>query len=113
MAGDIEAANGLHPITINRQFECLFKEVRRVYPWTRVILVGLTMTGNQQMCTAILRLNALMQHIAIRERLVNFVINHEAKLKDTIHLTESSKMNLCRFVATVIKKPHLDFTQKF
>ena len=48
----------------------MLKEVRRVYPWSRVILVGPKITGNQQRCTAIRRLNALMQHIAIRERLV-------------------------------------------
>ena len=113
MAGDIKAASGVHPNIINRQYEQLVREVRRVYPWSRIILVGHTMAGNKQRQSAIQRLNALMQHIDSNERLVTYTSNNNSRLQDSIHISHTSKTVLCCLVATVIRKPHLESLQKF
>ena len=113
MAGDIEAANGLHPDVINAKFQRLVRRIRSAYGYSRLILVGLTPAGNQRRQTAIRRLNALMEHMASNERLIAYVGNNHSRLKDSIHLSQASKESLGRRIANIIKKPYLDALQRF
>ena len=113
MAGDIEAANGMPHDQVVFQYQKLIREVRRVYPWSRVLLVGLTITGNQNRSKAIRSTNALMQHVASIERMITYVDNNTSRLRDEIHLSHDSKLALGRRITTVIKKPHLDSLRRF
>ena len=113
VADDIEAANSMNPEVVISKFEQLLLETIRVYPWTHLVLVVLTETGNARRRNIIQRLNALMQHIASDERLIMYTDNHNSSLKDGIHLTYRSKVSLGKRIATIIQKPHLDVLQKF
>ena len=113
MAGDIEAANGMNPDYLNAKYENLFREIRRVYPSARLILVGLTISGSSRRQQSIRRLNALMQHIAANERFVAYADSNNARLKDKIHLSYSSKCALGERISTIIAKPYLDVFKKF
>ena len=112
MAGDIETAEGMHPNGITTRFNKLVREVRRVYPWSRLILVGLTPTGNSKRQIAIRCLNSLMQHLA-NERMIAFVDNFNSRLRDSIHLSYVSKKVLSQKITQIIKKPHLDAIRRF
>ena len=113
MAGDIEAVNGMSPDRLISQFKQLVSEIRRVYPWSRLILVGLVIAGDQKRRHCTQRVNALMHHLAMEERMIDFIDNKNSKLRDNIHLSITSKKLLCRRVATIIRKPHLRTIQKF
>ena len=113
MAVDIEIVNGLHPDTIIKQYEALVREVRRVYPWSRVIQIGHVLAGDVKRMNATRRLNALIQHIDTNERLVTYIPNNNARLRDNIHITMPSKTRLCSSIASVIMKPHLESLSKF
>ena len=113
MAGDIEAANAMSPNQINSQYERVVRELQRVYPWSRIILVGLTIVGNLQRRQSIQRVNALMQHLALNERMISYLDNNNSKLQDNIHLSYASKMMLGRRIASIVKKPYLDSIQRF
>jgi ribA/ribD-fused uncharacterized protein len=113
MAGDIEIVDGVPPEQTNAKFEKLVREIRRVYPWSRLILVGLTIAGNQQRRLSTQKLNALMQHLAATERMISFVGNNTSQLRDKIHLSHTSKVALGQRIVNLIKKPHLDYIQKF
>ena len=113
MAGDIEAADGMPPSHVNAKYERLVREIRRIYPYSRLILVGMAMTGNPRRRQTITCLNALMQHIASCERMVAYANNNNARLKDNIHLSIDSKKALGRHIAQIVKKPHLDSIKWF
>jgi ribA/ribD-fused uncharacterized protein len=113
MAGDIEIVDGMHPEKINASFEQLVREIRRVYPWSRVILVCVTNAGNLRRRQATQKLNALMQHLAATERMISFTTNDNSQLRDKIHISHPSKVALGRRIANLINKPHLDFIQRF
>ena len=108
MAGDVEAANGLPPATITQMLEGLLREVHRVYPWSRIILVELTMTGNAQRRHAIQEVNSFVRHLSSTVRLVTSTRIRDAKLKDNIHLTLASKRSLGQSIVTAITRPWLD-----
>lgn len=113
MAGDIEAANGLPSLHITQKYENLVRTIRRVYPWSRLILVGLTMTSASHRRAAIQCTNALMQHLASQERMIAFVDNNNSKLRDNIHLTLQSKEALCQRITKLVNRPHLEYIKKF
>ena len=113
MAGDIEAADGVHPELVTWKYELLVREIMRVYPYARLILTGLATTGNSKRRHTLHKLNALMQRIASNERLIAYVNNDNAKLKDRIHLSYPSKISLSRRIAEIVKKPHLECIQRF
>lgn len=113
MAGDIEAANGMPSDQINFHYGKLVDEIRKVYPWSRIVLVGLTMAGNPMRQQAIQKLNAFMQHLAATERMYFYIHNNNAKLSDNIHLSKASKVALGRRIAEIITKPHLDYIKRF
>jgi hypothetical protein len=113
MAGDIEAANGMHPKIINLKLEALVKEIRRIYPWSRLVLVGLTPTGSPSRFQAVRFVNAFMQHISDNERLLHYISNKDSKLRDNIHLTMTTKMTLCKSIASIITKPFLHAVRRF
>ena len=113
MAGDIEAANGLHPDSIISKYQNLIREVQCCYPLTRLILVGLTPAGSPKRQIAIRRLNVFMQHVASNERTITFMDNYNSRLRDSIHLCPSSKKALARRLARTIEKPHLEAIVRF
>ena len=113
MVGDIEAANGLHPETIANKLECLVQETRRIFPWSRIIIVGLAQAGHPQRRHIINCVNKMMKCLAANFRNLNYASNHQSRLRDNIHLTRSSKTALCKSIAHIIKNPHLDYLQKF
>lgn len=113
MASDIEAANGLNSNVINAKLEGLVRETQHVYPWSRIILVGPAMAGSSQRRQTIQRINAWMQHLAAHERTIHYVRNQHAKLRDNIHLTQASKVSLCKSIAMIVTKPHLNYLQRF
>ena len=113
MAGDIEAANGLHPDTIISKYQNLIREVQRTYSLSRLIVIGLTPAGNPKRQIAIRRLNAFMQHVASNERTIAFIDNCNSRLRDSIHLCSFSKKALARKIARIVEKPHLDAIVRF
>ena len=113
MVGDVEAANGMSAAVINNNMQCLIRETQRVYPWSRIILVELAITGHKHRRQTIQRVNAYIQHIAHTERLVTYVRNKHAKLCDRIHLTHETKTELCHSITNMIIKPYSAYMQKF
>ena len=113
MAGDIEAANGMHPDAIIAKYLQLIWEIKRIYSWTPLILVGHTIAGSPQRRLAVRRLNNVMQHLASNERNITFIDNYNSRLKDNIHLSHASKESLGRRITEIIKKPHLDAIRRF
>ena len=113
MAGDIEIVNGMSPEQVISQYEQTVREIRRVFPWSRLLLVGLAIAGNLQRQQTTRRLNALLQHLATNERLIDYVDNCQSKLRDRIHLSHAAKRSLGHRIATLVKKPHLRSIQRF
>ena len=104
MAGDIEAADGLSADSICARYEHMLKEARHRFPWTRIILSGLPQAGSNYRQDAICRVNSYLEKIAHEERLIEYVSNAQAKLRDNIHLCRSSKERLCLGVSNIVKK---------
>lgn len=107
MAGDIEAANGLQSETICARYEHLLKETRRSFPWSRIILCGLPQTGSNQRHDTLRKVNCYLGAVATDERLVEYVNNSNARLRDNIHLSDISKNRLCFNLANLVKKVFL------
>lgn len=107
MAGDIDAANGLSAENICVQYDQLIRETRRTFPFARIILSGLPQSGCDMRQVTIRKLNYHLEAVANDERLVEFVNNTHAKLRDHIHLSRTSKEKLCMHVAHVAKKVFL------
>lgn len=96
MADDIEAKDGVPAADI----------VAR-YPLTRVVISGLPQAGNrgnQHRRNIIQELNHRLQIIAAEERLVDYISNDGARLKDSIHLTRSAKSKFSANISTFVKK---------
>jgi len=104
MVGDIEAADGLPSEAICARYEHLIKETRRSFPWSRIILSGLPQTGNNHRQTVLREVNSYLESVACEERLVEYVCNARAKLRDRIHLSKSSVERLCFNVSSLAKK---------
>ena len=113
MAGDIETVNGMAPEQLTSHYQQTVREIRRVFPWSRLILVGLTISGNQQRQQATRRLNALLQHLASVERMIDYIDNRDLKLRDNIHLSFTSKRLLGTRIANFVSKPYLRSIQRF
>ena len=91
MVGDIEAANGLPSETICAHYEHLLKEVCRTFPWARIVLSGLPQTGSNFRQNIIRKVNCYLEAVAQDERLVEYVCNKRAKLRDNIHLSHVNR----------------------
>ena len=113
MAGDIEAAKGLHPETIADKLDRLVNETRRVFPMSEIILISLTVAGHTRRRQTINAVNRLMHSIAAEFRRISIVTNNRSKLQDNIHLTKTSKTTLCRMIVDSIQNPHREFLKKF
>jgi len=104
MAGDIEASDGLPPETICARYEHVLKEARHLFPWTRIILSGLPQTGSNRRQETIREVNSYLEAVAHDERLVEYVSNARAKLRDDIHLSRTARERLCFNVSCAVKK---------
>lgn len=104
MAGDIEAADGLPAEKICARVEHLVKETRQQFPWSRVILSGLPQAGDNSRQNTLRKVNAFLETIAIDDRLVEYIDNSRARLRDNIHLSNVSKEKLCFNVSCIVKK---------
>lgn len=104
MAGDIEAANHHPAENICARYEHLLKETKRTFPWSRVVVSGLPTAGDNLRQATIRKVNNYLQGVASDDRLVEYVSNTHAKLRDDIHLSRTSKERLCMNVAQVSKK---------
>jgi len=107
MAGDIEAVDRKPAETICTRYEHLLKETRRSFPWSRIVLSGLPQTGNIHRQNTIRKVNSYLEAVALDERLVEFACNANAKLRDNVHLANSSKEKLCYAVSKIVKKVFL------
>ena len=103
MAGDIEAADGLPPEAICARYEHLLREARQNFPWSRLILSGLPQTGSNRRQDTIRKVNNYLETVADEERLVEYVSNSKAKLRDNIHLSRPARERLCFNVTSVVK----------
>lgn len=104
IAGDIEAANGLTAEAISARLEHLVKEAKQQFPWSRIILSGLPQAGNNYRQNTIREINHRLEVISCNDRLVEFVDNSRARLKDNIHMSNVSKDKLCFTVSRIVKK---------
>ena len=104
MAGDIEAADGLPVESICARYEHMLKEALHCFPMTRIILSGLPQTGSNRRQDTIRKINNYLEAVACDERLVEYVSNERAKLRDNIHLSRGAKEKLCFGVSCVVKK---------
>ena len=104
MAGDIEAANGLPPEMICARLDHLVKETRQQFPWSRVLLSGLPQTGNNHRQNTLREVNSHLEKISSNDRLVEYLDNSRARLRDNIHLSNLSKEKLCLNVSHIVKK---------
>ena len=104
MAGDIEAADGLPAENICARLDHLVKETRQVFPWSRVILSGLPRAGNNFRQNSIHKVNNHLEKIASDDRLVEFVDNSRARLRESIHLSNVAREKMCFHVSLIAKK---------
>jgi len=104
MAGDIEASDELPTNVICARYEHLIRETRHSFPWSRIVLAGLPQTGTNHRQTIIREVNNYLESVAGEERLVEYVDNTRAKLRDRIHLSRSSVERLCFSVSSLAKK---------
>jgi ribA/ribD-fused uncharacterized protein len=104
MVGDIEAADGLPVDAICARYEHLLKEVRHNFPWIRIVLTGLPQAGNNVRQDILTKVNNYLEAVASEERLIEFVCNARAKLRDHIHMSNSSKIKLCLSISNTVKK---------
>lgn len=103
MAGDIEAMDGVPADNISARYQHLIEETRSVYPWSRIVLSGLPQAGNHLRQQTIKDVNHQLQILAANERLVTFISNHDAKLRDDIHMTKSAKTKFTAAIAQYVK----------
>lgn len=104
MAGDIEAKDCVPADNIVARYQHLIAEVKHSYPLTRVLLSGLPQAGDTERRQILNAVNHQLQIVAANDRLLTFVDNHNATLRDSIHLTRSAKSKLCMSFATCVKK---------
>ena len=104
MAGDIEASDGLPAESICARYEHMLKEARQLFPWTRVMLSGLPQTGSNHRQDTTRKVNSYLEAVARDERLVEYVSNARAKLRDHIHLSRTARERLCFNVSCAVKK---------
>jgi len=104
MVGDIEAADGLPAESICARYEHMLKEARHLFPWTRVMLSGLPQTGSNHRQDTIRKVNSFLEAVAHDERLVEYVSNARANLRDDIHLSRTARERLCFNVSCAVKK---------
>ena len=103
MTGDIEACDGLPAETIRARYEHLIKEARHKFPWSRLILSGLPQAGSNRRQETIRTVNSYLEAVAREERLIEFVSNARARLRDNIHLSRPAMERLCFNVSCKVK----------
>ena len=113
MVGDVEVVDGMSSEQIIYQYKQIVKEIRRYFPWSRLLLVGLVAAGNPKRQQTTHRLNAFLQQLASDERMIEYVNNCQSKLRDHIHLSHAAKRSLGRLITNLVNKPHLRSLQRF
>ena len=104
MGGDIECKDGVPAANTVARYEHLIDEVRHTYPLTPLIIPGLPQAGNQHRRQTIREVNHRLEVMASDERLITFIANDNAKLRDSIHMTSSAKCRLSATISNVVKK---------
>lgn len=107
MAGDIEAADGLAAATICARYEHLIDGAKRAFPFSRIIISGLAQTGGHTQRETLRDVNRHLEILGNDERLLEFICNEQAKLRDHIHLSRNSVNKLSFNVSLYVKKVFL------
>jgi hypothetical protein len=104
MAGDIEARNGMPATAICNDMKALIQEAKRVFPLSHIITSGIAPTGSAYRRNNIQELNLFLQEMQADDRLVTYLDNKQARLRDQIHLTSGSKDHISKRIAGFVKR---------
>ena len=104
MAGDIKAKNAVPAENIAARYSQLINEVKHTFPWARILVSGLPRVGNGFRQNFIRDTNHQLEIAAANDRLLTYIDNSNAKLRDSIHITSASKSKLSAKISTCVKK---------
>ena len=104
MAGDIEAANGQPTEQICADLDNLVAQAKKSFPLSRILVSGLASTGNTKRQQSIKDFNMYVEEMQTDDRLVTYLNNEKARLRDNIHLSNSSKDHLCNRITAFVKR---------